>query len=366
MSEQHQPAAGHEHRADAVSSAEHSDNYSYCTLPTVPEMVFDRTVNPFRMELIRVNDRKWVNGTVLHYFFFDTNEEQKNVVREAFDGWKNLGIGLRFEEVDSPAEAEIKIGFVRGDGAWSFVGRDVIDLAPGAHERTMNFGWDLTRDSREIDTAVHEIGHTLGFPHEHQNPNAGIVWDEEAVFAALAQPPNEWDREKTHFNIIRKIDSDSVQGSKWDPNSVMHYPFGPGLIKKPARYRSGLTPAGGLSDRDKTWIRTFYPPLSDADLQELRPLESVQLEVAAGEQRNFVLKPEVTRYYEIRTFGASDSVMVLFEDEDGEPRYLTADNDSGQDRNAYIRVKLMSGRRYVLRIRLNYASRAEEAAVMSW
>jgi hypothetical protein len=47
---------------------------------------------------------------------------------------------------------------------------------------------------------------------------------------------------------------------------------------------------------------------------------------------------EVTRYYEIRTFGASDSVMVLFEYQDGEPRYLTADNDSGEDRNAYIRV----------------------------
>ena len=131
MSEQRQPAAENEHRTDAGPSAEHSEKYSYCALPTVPEPTFDRNVNPMRQELIRVNDRKWVNGTVLHYFFFDTAEEQKNVVREAFDTWKNLGIGLRFEEVDSPAEAEIKIGFVRGDGAWSFVGRDVIDLAPG-------------------------------------------------------------------------------------------------------------------------------------------------------------------------------------------------------------------------------------------
>jgi hypothetical protein len=354
VSEQHQ------------SAAEHNQEYSFCALPAVPEPVFDRNVNPMRQELIRVNDRKWVNGTVLHHFFFDTTEEQKHVVREAFDTWKNVGIGLRFEEVDSPAEAEIKIGFVRGDGAWSFVGRDVIDLAPGPDERTMNFGWDLTRDPREIDTAMHEIGHTLGFPHEHQNPNAGIVWDEEAVFAALAQPPNEWDREKTHFNIIRKIDPDTVQGSKWDPNSVMHYPFEAGLIKEPAGFRSGLTPAGGLSERDKTWIRTFYPPLTDADLQELRPLESVQLGVAVGEQRNFILKPEATRYYEIRMFGTSDSVMVLFEDQNGEPRYLTADNDSGEDRNAYLRVKLMSGRRYILRIRLNYTSRAEETAVMIW
>ena len=31
----------------------------------------------------------------------------------------------------------------------------------------MNFGWDLTQPG-EIDTALHEIGHTIGFPHEHQ------------------------------------------------------------------------------------------------------------------------------------------------------------------------------------------------------
>jgi len=39
-----------------------------------------------------------------------------------------------------------------------------------------------------LDTAVHEIGHSLGFPHEYQNPKAGIVWNEEAVYAALGQP----------------------------------------------------------------------------------------------------------------------------------------------------------------------------------
>jgi hypothetical protein len=332
----------------------------------VPEPVFESDVNAFRESLIRVHRSKWANGTVLHYFFFDTMEEQKNVVREAFDTWKDLGIGLRFEEVDSPTEAEIKIGFVRDDGSWSFVGRDVIDLAPGADERTMNFGWDLTRDPSETDTAVHEIGHTLGFPHEHQNPNAGIVWDEEAVFAALAKPPNRWPREKTRFNIIRKIDPDTVQGSEWDPNSVMHYPFEPGLIKEPARFRTGLIPAGGLSERDKTWVRTFYPPLSEDDHEELRPLESAQLAIAAGEQRNFIIRPEATRYYEIRTFGTSDAVMVLFEDVNGEPRYLTVDDDSGENRNDYIRIKLMKGREYILRIRLYYAARASETAVMIW
>jgi hypothetical protein len=90
------------------------------------------------------------------------------------------------------------------------------------------------------------------------------------------------------------------------------------------------------------------------------------LAIAAGEQKNFVIRPDATRYYEIRTFGTSDTVMVLFEDQNGEPRYLTAEDDSGEDRNAHIRVKLLRGRRYVLRIRLYYAGSEGEAAAMIW
>ena len=76
--------------------------------------------------------------------------------------------------MSTSAEAEIRIGFQPGS-SWSYVGRDAIDLVSDFNERTMNFGWDLTT-SYGCDTALHEIGHALGFPHEHQNPNAGIIW----------------------------------------------------------------------------------------------------------------------------------------------------------------------------------------------
>jgi hypothetical protein len=339
-------------------------------MPEVPERALDPNVPPGRARLIRMLDDKWVNGTVLHYWFFDgpqawtTTDAEKEVVRQAFKTWKDVGIGLDFQEVSARDEAEIRIGFLRGDGAWSYIGRGVLNI--GSTQRTMNFGWDLSRRAQEVDTAVHEIGHTLGFPHEHQNPNAGIVWDEEAVYTALGKPPNSWSRNTTFHNIIRKIQPDTVQGSNWDPHSIMHYPFERGLIKAPEEYRAGLNPEGGLSERDKDWVKTFYPTLTPNDYTELRLLKSVSLNIEPGGQSNFVIRPDATRNYEIRTFGASDTVIVLFEDDNGELRYLAGDDDSGGDFNARLQVRLIKGRKYVLRVRLYYEDRAGETAVMMW
>ena len=357
----------------------------FCSVKPVRERELPADVDAERMRLIRESEKKWANGTVLHYYFFDrgtdgenvvlangqtqwrvwtASDAEKNVVRKAFQTWKALGIGLEFREVARREEAEIRIGFMQGDGAWSYVGRDVLDQ--GMNERTMNFGWRLSGPGEDLDTALHEIGHTLGFPHEHQNPNAGIVWNEDAVYAALAAPPNSWPRQTTFDNIIRKLSVDRVQGSSWDPDSVMHYPFEAGLIDKPVQYRNGLSPAGGLSSRDATWVKTFYPGLAASSYTELEPFQSVELQIGPREQRNFTIEPEATRTYEIQTFGESDTVMVLFEDVGGEFRYVTADDDSGFATNAKLRVKLQQGKRYALRIRLYYTTASGRTAVMMW
>lgn len=352
----------------------------FCAMPDVPERELSPNVNPSRAFAIRSLSTKWVNGTVLRYYFFDKTsdgtrlfqngstrffswrgtESSKNRVRNAFKKWKSLGIGLQFEEVRNRQDAEVRIGFMRDDGHWSYVGRDV--LRAGENERTMNLdtGFDL-------DTAMHEIGHTLGLKHEHQNPSAGIVWDEEAVYEALSKPPNRWSRQRTFNNIISKVSPDSIQGSDWDPNSIMHYPFEPGLIKLPKPYDTqGVNPAPGLSPRDKSWVRIFYPPLAGSR-PELKPFTSQKLTIMAGEQNDFVIRPSSSRNYEIQTFGESDTVMVLFEeDSNGKTTYLTGDDDSGEDYNSNFRYRLIKGRKYVLRIRLYYSNRSGETAVMMW
>lgn len=359
-------------RTTHASAAEKPSTRHYCSMRTSPPRTFAPGVGGERVRAIVVNSSKWVNGTVLHYAFFENSGNfkrwagtaaQQQVVHDAIQAWTQLGIGIGFEEVADRGDAEVRIGFERGDGHWSYVGRDV--LRQGSDDRTLNL--DPGAGNFDVDTACHELGHTLGLPHEHQNPKAGIQWDEEAVYSALAAPPNGWDRATTYSNIISKVSQEAVSGSTWDPDSIMHYSFERGLILRPEKYQAGLTPAGGLSPADKTWIRSFYPSLASKDDTALQLLQSERLKIFAGEQRNFLLKPTTTRYYEMRTFGTADTVAVLFErHKKRSDSYIIGDDDSGEDRNAYIRRRLYADHTYVLRVRLYYASAAGETGVMWW
>ncbi|MCO1577392.1 M12 family metallopeptidase [Crossiella sp. SN42] len=359
--------------------------FRYCGLRPQPEPSMPEGLNLERVRAIVRTRSKWANGTVLHYYFFDRDtdgeqvrlsdgstrfvswvgaQEQREVVRRAFATWQELGIGLRFEEVPDRAQSELRIGFMDGDGSWSYVGRDVV-LHAGVNDRTMNFGWDLTADDYGMTTALHEIGHTIGMPHEHQNPFAGIEWDEAKVYQSLSGPPNFWDRQTIFHNILRKLATDEVTGSAWDPDSIMHYGFGPGLIRQPAQYAGGIRPPGVLSPVDKEFVRKWYPAPT-GEPAALEHLKTVQLELTAGQQADFVITPPATAKYQIGTFGGSDSVLVLFEEVDGQPVYLAGDDDSGTDLNALIEAKLLQGRRYLVRLRLYYSWSFGGVGLMYW
>ena len=330
------------------------------SMPIIPERAARPGHNPMAESMIILIAKKWVNATNLTYYFQDGTAAEKEKVRQGFNTWKNVGIGLTFEELTNRNDAIIRIGFVDGDGSWSYVGRDCWNIPK--NQLTMNFGWDITND---LDTILHEIGHAMGFPHEHQNPFAGIVWNEPKVVNDLSGPPNNWDLSTIRHNVLDKKAADEIQGSELDEDSIMMYPMPGSWITQPPELTDGISPAPGLSNRDKLWVKSFYPDQQFVETKELQLYKCHQLKIKAGEQINFKFIAPSTKDFEIRTFGDMDTVMVLNEiDINSNEIYLAGDDDSGSNFNSYIKIKLVYNRRYMIRIRLYNKSKTGNTTVM--
>jgi hypothetical protein len=56
----------------------------------------------------------------------------------------------------------------------------------------------------------------------------------------------------------------------------------------------------------------------------------------------------------------------MFEEVQGELRFVAGDDDSGEDRNSRVSAKLFQGRRYVVRVRLYWAGESGQTAIMHW
>ena len=346
----------------------------YCVQPVQRPRQFDHTVSEGRAAAILASNKKWVNGTQLTYYCFKRGDpvpaawqgsnEDAAVVEECFEGWAKLGIGISFRRVEVAEDAIVRIGFDAQDGSWSYVGRDVLGVRDPL-QRTMNFGWPLTTPYGQ-DTALHEIGHTLGLEHEHQNPNAGITWNREAVIDYFQGPPNFCQESQIEWNVLRKIPQAEVKGTTWDPDSIMEYQFDPGLIAAPAQYQTGLVPKGGLSYDDKAWVVETYPGVRAPAVATLKVGLSQLLKLKAGETRDFEFTPPRTRTYNIGTFGTSDTVLVLFEVTPAGNVQIAGNDDSGTDLNARISMRLQKGRHYLAGVRLYYADAALETSLMVW
>lgn len=361
-------------RSPATVVAANSGKLRYCNQPVQLPRQFDSNVPAGRASAILATGRKWVAGTQLTYYCFRTTDPVAaawrgkpadiNAVDKAFQTWAALGLGISFRAVPSAQEAQVRIGFDQNDGSWSYVGRDVLKVADPM-QRTMNFGWPLSTVYGG-DTALHEIGHTLGLEHEHQNPNSGITWNRDAVLDYFRGPPNSWPDQQIEWNILRKIPLSEVKATTWDPNSVMEYQFGAGLIDAPSLYQQGLTPAGGLSAEDKRWVLESYPPIKPTSISALKVGLSQLLQIAAGETRLFEFACPRTRTYSIGTFGTSDTVLVLFEISPQGNVQIAGNDDSGSDSNAKVTVRLQKARKYQVGIRLYYTNSAAETALMVW
>lgn len=199
------------------------------------------------------------NRKVVRYRFIGGTTAQRNFVQGTLDSTWNANQGLQFVR-STDTDAEIRISFTPGP-AWSNIGTNALSVPLASP--TMNLG-NLGTGETDVRTVTHEFGHTMGAPHEHQQPNSDIVYDMPRLyeyFAALGYT-KEW----VDSQIVMKFGPASLfVASPYDEDSVMNYALDPSFLVNPAQ-------ASGYnfrpSETDYAWARKVYgpPPRTKAHL----------------------------------------------------------------------------------------------------
>ena len=289
-----------------------------------------------RTRAIALKDKHWVNGSTITIGFVGGTGRQQGMVKEIAPEWTRHA-NLEFAFTDDP-RAKIRVDFDSDDGAWSYVGTDNLNIP--LHASTLNLGW------QDEGVILHEFGHMVGLSHEHQNPDGGIEWNEDEVIADLAGSPNFWDEATVRHNVLDKYTSDQINGTDFDPKSIMLYAF-PGEWTQSG---IGTEENENLSVLDKKFIgsEVMYPGGRDPLLEavELAVANPARAEIGAGENDLFRFAVSDAGLHTIETSGSTDVVMRLY-GPDSLDNLIEENDDGGSGRNARISVELDTGNYYV-------------------
>jgi serralysin len=242
-----------------------TDVYPRQVSGNVKNMMANDTIEYFvaRPKIAILDAKKWPVGSTIKIYFVGGNPLLVRKVKATAEQWLRY-VNLKFEYVNNIEEAQVRVAFMIGQGSWSYIGQDALQI--DTYQPTMNFGWLYPNTQQEeINRVVlHEFGHMLGAIHEHSHPENKIKWNKEVVYQYYSSSPNFWTKDEIDFNIFAKYDRNVTQYSKFDPTSIMMYAF-------PEEFTEDGFSTGwntNLSSMDTVFMKGLYPKNQTSSLQK--------------------------------------------------------------------------------------------------
>lgn len=182
-------------------------------------------------------------------FMEATPNDLKARILSNMNAWN---IGVSFTLTGGTGQVRISRA---GQGYWSYLGTDVL-LIP-QNRPTMNLqGFTMNTAESEYRRVVrHEVGHSLGFPHEHLRRSLISRLDVNKTIAYFRNTYG-WSEQQTRSNVLTPLSEGSIIATpNADQDSIMCYRL-PGSITT-----DGLPIRGGadINATDRAFARSIYP-----------------------------------------------------------------------------------------------------------
>jgi Astacin (Peptidase family M12A). len=207
-----------------------------------------------REALAVVTTRYWHSGGVhLTVGFLDSPPVGlRRKILSHMNAWSKTA-NVRF--VETRSSAQVRIARTPGDGYWSYLGTEILEIPAGQATMNLDSFTEDTPDSEFHRVVRHETGHTMGFPHEHMRKALVALIDKDKAIAYF-KATQGWNEQMVVQQVLTPIEDSSILGTpKPDPNSIMCYQI-PGSITK-----SGAAIPGGkdIDKLDFSFVATIYP-----------------------------------------------------------------------------------------------------------
>jgi hypothetical protein len=193
-----------------------------------PLAAMDPAFAPTRERIAAVTQKYWHSGGVkLTVGFLDNPAPALRArIVQHMNAWAQ---SAKVQFTETQVDAQVRIARVAGDGYWSYIGTDILQI--GAGEPTMNLD-SFTMDTPESEyhrVVRHETGHSMGFVHEHMRAELVSRIDVQKAIAYFAATQG-WTEQEVRNQVLTPLDESTLTATgSADPNSIMCYQI-PGAI----------------------------------------------------------------------------------------------------------------------------------------
>lgn len=211
--------------------------------------------------LVMVNSAYWgIGGVQLTVGFMETIASDLRIrIMEHFNAWGTY-CNATFTYTASTDSAQVRVTR-SGWGYWSYLGTDILSIP--SNQPTMSLGgFTMSYPESEFKRVIrHEVGHTMGFHHEHLRAALVAKLDVQATLDYFSSQYG-WTVEMVYQNVLTPLEEASVTGSATtDANSIMCYSL-------PAEITIDHQPIVGgtnITANDGAFAQTLYPGIANPE-----------------------------------------------------------------------------------------------------